>query len=305
MQSFRKVSMSIVTMPDLLSRAVRQGYAIGYYESWDQYSLEAAMEAAEENLSPAIIGFGGAVTNQAWLDHNGVEELSRLARCLADRSSVPTAILFNEARTLDQLERGLHNGCNTVMLDTSHLQFTDNLHYTQEVVAHAHAAGATVEAELGHLADATDPTVHARGTVPEEAVQFVAQTGVDALAVSIGNVHILSEGEAVVDLDLLAQIRGSVSVPLVIHGGTGYPAAAVRGAIERGVAKFNVGTRLKQTYLAGISEAIAGLPERLNIHRVMGSREQEDIFMQGKARLKAEITRFIHLYGSAGQARNW
>ncbi len=297
--------MSIVSMPDLLSRAVRDRYAIGYYESWDQYSLEAAMEAAEDNNSPAIIGFGGAVTNPAWLDRTGVEELAGLARCLADHASVPTAVLFNEARALDQLVRGLHSGCNTLMLDTSHLPFEENLRLTRQVCELAHAGGASVEAELGRLADGTDSAVRASGTDPLEAAQFVAESGVDALAVSIGNVHILSDGEAAVDLDLLARIRATVTVPLVIHGGTGYPAAAVRAAIERGVAKFNVGTRLKQVYLAGIAEAIGGLPERVNIHRVVGSREQEDIFMQGKGRLKAEITRYLHLYGSANRAIGW
>ncbi|MCL4506799.1 MAG: class II fructose-bisphosphate aldolase [Chloroflexi bacterium] len=294
--------MSIVPFIDLLERAVRKHYAIGYYESWDQYSLEAAIEAAEESQSPAILGFGGAVTNQGWLDRYGVEELSGLATYLAEHSSVPTAVLFNEARTLSQVLQGLHAGCNAVMLDTSHLPFEENLAWTRKVAEAAHPLGAAVEAELGRLADGTDPRVQAAGTHPQEATIFVAQSGVDALAVSIGNVHILTDGEARVNIELLETIHRAVRVPLVIHGGTGYPASAVRAAIEHGVAKFNVGTRLKQVYLAGIKEAIEAMPEKPNVHLFVGSRETDDVFARGKKRLKDEIIRYIHLYGSAGMA---
>lgn len=294
--------MSIVPFVEVLERAVQKHYAIGYYESWDQYSLEAATEAAEENRSPAIIGFGGAVTSQPWLDRHGVEELSALANYLAERSTVPTAVLFNEARTLSQVLHGLRAGCNAVMLDTSHLPYEQNLVWTSKVVEVAHPLGAAVEAELGHLADGTDPSVHAAGTDPQEAAAFVAHSGIDALAVSVGNVHILTEGEALVNIDLLETIHQTIRVPLVIHGGTGFPGSAVRAVIERGVAKFNVGTRLKQVYLAGIKEAIQAMPDKPNIHLYVGSRETDDVFSNGKKRLKAEITRHIHLYGSAGMA---
>jgi len=294
--------MTLAHMPDLLKQALQGGYAIGYYESWDQYSLEAAMEAAEECNSPAIIGFGGAVTNQDWLDRGGVDELARVASSLAQRSKVPTAVLFNEARTLQQLERGIRSGCNTVMLDTSHLPFAENLRLTQQVVKMARQHDAGTEAELGRLADATDQSVQARGTDPEEAVRFVNESGVDALAISIGNVHILSTGEAMVDLDLLERIHRSVDVPLVVHGGTGFPATLVRDTIARGVAKFNVGTRLKQTYLDSVRDAITQATGSGSIHALVGSREFTDVFNAGKLRLKLEIQKFIKLYGSDGKA---
>jgi ketose-bisphosphate aldolase len=297
--------MGLVTFQDLLARAQHKGYALGYCESWDVYSLEAALEAAEEMDSPVILGFGGAVAYQPWLDKHGVEELSTLARCLAERASVPAAVLFNEARTYGQVLRGLRCGCNAVMQDTSHLPLEENRALTQRVVEAAHPLGAAVEAELGHLADATDASVKAIGTDPAEAAQFVASTGVDALAVSIGNVHILAQGEAAVDLELLECIHAAVSVPLVIHGGTGFPPAAVRGSIERGVAKFNVGTRLKQAFLDGVRDAASSLPGRPNVHSVVGSREEADVFNAGKARVKAQIKSLIQLYGSAGQAKGW
>lgn len=297
------IDMSIVSMPELLSRALHDGYAIGYYEAWDQYSLEAVLEAAEENHSPAILGFGGAVASPTWLEGHGVEELAPVARQLAERAQVPAAVLFNEAQTFGQILRGLQAGCNTVMLDTSHLPFAENLRLTCKVTEAAHALGAAVEAELGHLADASDPSVQAHGTDPAEAARFVETSGVDALAVSVGNVHILSSGVATIDLGLLERLHQAVPVPLVIHGGTGFPAEAVRGAISRGVAKFNVGTRLKQVYLEGVRQAIQALPQVVNIHTVIGSRKETDILVQGKQRVKQEIAALMKLYGSAGRAK--
>lgn len=298
--------MGIVGMDVILERAQKAGYAVGYFEAWDQYSLEAVLEAAEEIESPAILGFGAAVTNQAWLDRWGVEELSTLACYLAQRSKIPTAVLFNEANTLRQAVRGLHAGCNAVMLDSSGLPFEENAAITQRIVEIAHSLGATVEAELGQLGDASGP-VHQESvpTDPEVAACFVRTTAVDALAVSIGNVHMLTDGEAPIDLDLLDSIHRAVSVPLVLHGGTGYPDLAVRPAIERGVAKFNYGTRLKQVFLEGVREALEEIPDRPNVQNYIGSRDEGDILARGKAKMKATIKTLIELYGSAGQAVSW
>ncbi len=299
--------MTIVGMSEILARALRRGYAVGYYESWDQYSLEAATEAAEEAHSPLILGYGGAVADQPWLDRRGVEEMSALARCLAESAAVPAALLFNEARTYAQVLRGLRAGCNAVMLDTSHLPYEENLALTRKVTEAAHALGASVEAELGHLPDAGaampqgGPLAGSHRTDPAQAARFVEATGVDVLAVSVGNTHVLLEGEAQVDLDLLARIHRAVAVPLAIHGGTGFPRSAVQPAVVCGVAKFNVGSRLKAVYLEGVRASLAGLPPKLNIHQVIGSREEGDILAQAKANVKAEIAGLIRLYGSAGQ----
>ena len=113
--------MPIVKMQRILDHALRNRYAVGYFEAWDLYSLEAALEAAEEARAPAILGFGAAVTNGAWYDRNGVEAMSALAVTFAQRAEVPTAVLFNEAQTYAQAVRGLAGGCNAVMLDSSHL----------------------------------------------------------------------------------------------------------------------------------------------------------------------------------------
>jgi ketose-bisphosphate aldolase len=294
--------MTLANFSQLLAHALRHGYAIGYFESWDMYSMEGALEAAEQARAPAIIGFGGAVTTPAWLDHNGVEIMSGLARRLAETARVPVAVLFNEAQTVEQVARGLAGGCNAVMLGTAHLPFDENVAVTQQVVSLAHRAGAAVEAELGHLPDAIDPDGHGVLTDPEEARRFVELTGVDALAVSVGNVHMAMGAESPVDMARLAAIHAAVPVPLVVHGGTGFPAAAVRRAIGQGVVKFNVGTRLKRLYLAGIRDACPEPMSVPDIHPYVGSHDALDVLAAGKERVKAAVLEYIDLYGSAGQA---
>ena len=295
--------MPIASMTQLLARALRGGYAVGYFESWDQYSLEAALEAAEETASPIILGIGGSTVSQRWLNGRGLEEMILLARSLAERSAVPTAILLNEVKTLAQVFRGLQAGCNAVMLDSSHLPMHENIAATRGVVEAAHLQGAAVEGELGRLAQGDSvETGTPIPTEPAEAAQFVESTGVDALAVSVGNVHLLAAGTSPVDLERLAHIRQAVSVPLVIHGGTGFPSWAVRPAIERGVAKFNVGTGLKQAFLVGVREGLARLAEPVDLQRAVGSRKDGDVLQSGKEKVKQEIMRFLQLYGCAGQA---
>jgi ketose-bisphosphate aldolase len=297
--------MPAIGLRKILDRALQKGYAVGYFEAWDQYSLEAVIEMAEALEAPAILGFGAAVTSPAWLDAGGVEELATLARLLAERSTIPTAVLYNEAQTPVQAMRAIAAGCNCVMLDTSHLPWQENLTITRDFVTAAHAAGADVEAELGRLPNAGGPTREpGQVTDPEQAAYFVQATGIDALGVSVGNIHLLSEAEAALDLELLERIHRRVSVPLVLHGGTGIPAGAIRPAIAQGVVKVNYGTRLKQVFLTGVREAMMTLPEPANVHAFIGSRYDTDILMAGKRRMKELLGELIRLYGSAGQARS-
>jgi len=297
--------MTVADLPAILSQALQHHYAVGYFEAWDSYSLEAVLETAEELEAPAILGFGAAVSNPAWFEAGGVEELATLARVLAERATVPVAVLYNEAQTPSQALRAIQAGCNCVMLDSSHLPWEQNVAVTRDIATAAHAAGAAVEAELGHLPNAGGPALAAGNvTDPAQAAQFAQLTGIDVLAVSIGNVHLLSNAAAALDLDRLARIHQAAPLPLVLHGGTGIPAEAIPPAIARGVAKINYGTRLKQVFLAGVREAVSALPESLNVHDFVGSRYDTDILVAGQQRMKRLVADLIRLYGSAGQARS-
>jgi ketose-bisphosphate aldolase len=285
---------------DLLAHALRHHYAIGYYEAWDIYSLEAVLETAEEAHQPVILGFGGAMMNPEWMDDGAIERLGGLGVATANAAHIPVCLLLNEVKTFTQVVRGIHAGFNAVMLDTSDLPFAENVALTCKVVEVAHAVNVGVEAELGILPDASAGPEHkSQLTNPQQAARFVQETGVDALSVSIGNVHILSSGEASINLGVLAAIHESVNIPLVIHGGTGFPETVIPQVIPLGVAKVNIGTVLKQVYLNGIKEAVTQLPDNASIQDVMGSRKQTDILQYGKAAMRREIARRMKLWNSS------
>jgi ketose-bisphosphate aldolase len=289
----------LIPFKELLTQAQRQEYAIGYFEAWDLYSLEAVVEAAEAVDSPVILGFGGIMMEQAWFDGGaGLERLGALGLAAARMAKVPVSFLLNEVATLGLIRRGIAAGFNAVMLDTSHLPYQKNVHLTRQVVEAAHAAGVDVEAELSLLPDASGEMGGMDGqlTDPAEATRFVQETGIDALGVSVGNIHILAQGEATIDWPRLAAIQRVVPVPLVIHGGTGFPASGCHRAISLGVAKINYGTTLKRAFLEGLTEAIQSLPPHVNYHQVMGSRKEADVLQQAKLRLKDEIIQRMCLW---------
>jgi len=295
--------MALVPMPTLLADARAGGYAVGYFEAWDLASLEAVVEAAEAERSPVVLGFGCLLVDQGWLDRGGIEVLGRIGRTIAERACVPTCLLLNETHSSAQAVRGLHAGFEAVMLHTD--GSLDSVDDVRALVQMAHARGAAVEGELGELPEARGPEIVEAGsslTDPDEAAAFVEGTGVDCLAVSVGNVHLLQGRTADVDLDRLEEIQRRVDVPLVVHGGTGFPPEAVGDAIARGVAKFNVGTALKQAFLDGVEDALSSRPGGLGPHDLVGSHGSADLLEAGKARMVPVVRGLIRLYGSAGRA---
>ena len=293
-----KKEIILTPFKDLLAHALENHYAIGYFEAWDIYSLEAVLEAAEGARLPVILGFGGAMIEPGWLDSGGIERLGALGTAAARSATVPVALILNEVKTFPQIVRGIQAGFNAVMLDTSGLPFEENIALTCKVVEVAHAVGVGVEAELGILPTASTKMAEHESclTDPLQAAQFVAETGVDALSVSVGNTHLLTEGQAKIDCGLLSAIYQAVKIPLVIHGGTGFPEIAIPEVIDLGVAKVNIGTCLKTSFLQGVREALLRLPEPFSIQDVMGSRKEMDIFQQGKLYMRKEVTYRMKLW---------
>jgi ketose-bisphosphate aldolase len=290
-------------MGKILKDALAGGYAVGYFEPWDQYSTEAVVQAAENMDAPVIIGCGGIMMDQEWFDGGGMEALSCIGRVSAEHSSVPTALLLNEVSTLRQIEKGLEYGFKAVMLDSSHLPFEENVRITKRVVEAAHAVNVDVEAEYGHLPLGTGKDEKGKPflTDPEGAADFVARTKVDALAVSVGNIHVLLHGKTdALDLDRLKEIHRRVDVPLVIHGSTGFPDDAVPKVISLGVAKFNVGSALKRAFWTGLKEALEDTPAEANPQHVIGSRTESDVLKHARDRVREEVERLIALYMGRG-----
>lgn len=297
--------MPLVSMTEMMHRALTQGYGLGYFEAWDSYSMEAVLEAAEEEQSPVILGFGGMMADTHWLDSGGVELLGAIGMTLARRSRVPVSLLLNEAQTWEQTIKGMGAGFNAVMLDTSAWEWQESVTMVGRIVEMAHSHDIAVEAELGRLPDATldgidDSAAHL--TDPDQAAEFIAQTGADCLAVSIGNVHLLTAHYADVDMARLAAIHRKTSVPLVIHGGTSFPPDAIPEAIANGVAKFNVGTALKEAFLQGARESLDQTYRRLSVHDLLGSHKETDFLTAGKTAMKEKVKELMRLYGSSGKS---
>ncbi len=297
--------MPLTPLTSLLADARAHGYALGYFEAWDGWSLEAVVEAAEAERAPAIIGAGCLLGHQPWFDRGGIELLGAVGTQVARRARVPVALLLNETHTLEQSLRGLDAGFNAVMMHTGTLGRAEAVAAVSQLVTAAHARGAAVEAELGNLPDAAHGAIDdsaASLTDPDEAASFVEATGVDCLAVSVGNVHLLAHGSTEIDLDRLRAVHERVPVPLVIHGGTGFPRAAIAPAIAAGVAKFNVGTVLRSAFLSGLTDALADLPAEPDVHAVIGSHAPADVLEAGKRALVEVVRDLIRHYGSVGRA---
>jgi fructose/tagatose bisphosphate aldolase len=273
--------LTLVPLPELLAAARSGGYAVGYFESWDGYSLEAVAAAAQEERAPVILGCGCLFVDDAWLDSGGIETFGALGRIVADEVRTPVALLLNEARTLDHARCGLDAGFNAVMLTESDAETVAGL------VREAHAHGIAVEGELPEGAPSD----------PDEAADYVAATGVDCLSVWFGNEH--GREPERLDLDLLAAIHRRVDIPLVVHGGSGFPHEAVRPAIERGVAKFNVGTALKTAFHLGLQKPWLG---ELDLHARVGSHGPDDAQRIAASQMIPVVRDLIRLYGSSGRA---
>ncbi len=297
--------MALTSMKGMLARARREHYAVCYCESWNLESLEAVVEAAEETRSPVIVGFGGGFLMRPERGRpEPLEYYAGLGLAAAQVASVPVALLLNETDDFDQIKRGIELGFNGVMVDDERLRADEYHALVRQVVIWAHRRGVAVEAQAGHLPEHAGAKPH-RGSLtdPGAARAFARSTGIDALAVSIGNVHVMTRGGATVDLKLLAEIDRQVKLPLVVHGGTGFPRPKAKQAARYGVAKFNFGTGLKQAYLRALEANLEKYREPMNPHPFLGMGGRQDVMMAARQAVKREAIKLMQAFGSAGKAR--
>lgn len=237
----------------LLEKARTRGYAIGAFNVYNLEGVRAVIAAAEAERSPVILQLHPAALRF------GGRPLVLAGLAAAREAWAPVSVHLDHGSAPEDICAGLSAGLTSVMADGSALPFLENLAFTRDMAELAHRAGACVEAELGRLSGTEDgltvPDREARLTDPVLAAQFVAATGVDCLAVCVGNVHGAYREEPHLDFDRLAAIQERVPVPLVLHGASGLPAEAVGRAIELGVAKFNVNTELRNVYLDVLKSA--------------------------------------------------
>jgi ketose-bisphosphate aldolase len=299
--------MSSIRCVDLLRHARENSYAVGYFEAWNLESLLAVVRAAEIARSPVMVGFCGEyLANPQRKFKEDISLYGAIARQVAQSVSVPVATLLNESIDMNVTYQGVKGGFDMVMFVDEKMPIDRLTVVTRKLVEFAHACEVAVEGEVGSLGMADQPTGQQSAghkTDPGVAAKFVAETGVDALAVSIGNIHFLEGGKVKLDFDLLEQIHQEVSVPLVLHGGTGVDKADFRPSIERGVAKVNVGAGLKRVVIESNRQYLAKSDlSRMNPNDVLGRGGVLDMNVRSQAALIDEVIGFIKSFGSENKA---
>jgi len=293
--------MAIETMKVILERARCGGYAVCYCEAWNLESLQAVVEAAEEMRAPVIAGFnGGFLTHPAREKPTNLAYYAGLALALS-KAKVPVAYLLNETDALSQIEEGIDLGFNSVMVENEHLSAEAYRRLVKQVVGMSRGRGVSVEAQSGRLPDGSGHTA-AELTDAAQARAFAEETGIDALAVAVGNVHVLTNGKSQIDLEILERIHDCVHIPLVLHGGTGIPLETAPEYIRRGVAKVNYGTVLKQAYLEAVRAKLAEYRAPMNPHPFLGMGGKEDVLVAGLNAVKVKVKELLIAFGSAGRA---
>jgi ketose-bisphosphate aldolase len=296
--------MPLIPISQLVKNARADGYALGYFESWNFESLQGVLDAAEATRSPIIIGFNGDfLSRKERLAPERLSWYAQLGRAAAESASVPCGLIFNECPLDDWVKAAATDGFNLVMPADPEASLVDYTRRVKLIVAHAHGCGAAVEAELGELPCGATGKVKAGGhlTDPEVAARFVQETGADLLGVSVGNIHIMVHGEQDLDLERLKSIHQRIpNVPLVLHGGSGITANSLKQAIGLGVAKVNYGTYLKQRYLKAVRAAL-GNPD-VNPHELYGLGGTHDVLVAGRQAVRDAVLERIELLGCCGKA---
>ena len=229
----------LANLYDVLPKAQAEHYAVGLFNTTDSDMLQAAIEAAEELRSPIIIG-----TAEVLLPYGELKLIAPSVIAAAKRATVPVVVHYDHGLTFERCMEALKLGFTSVMFDGSADDVAQNMAETREMVKIAHAMGATVEGEIGHVGQASsgDEAAKDRYTTVQEAQEFLAATGVDALAIAIGTAHGAYKMKPELDLQRLREIRSAVDVPLVLHGGSGLSDDDFRNTVRDGIAKINIFT---------------------------------------------------------------
>ncbi len=250
--------MTVATLKDVLAKAIATKSAVAglVVLGWDD--ARAFTAAAEELNLPIILQAGpGARANMP------IAIWGKMFRNLAESTKVPIVCHVDHATSVDECRAGIDAGFSSVMIDASRLSLGENIAMTNQVAALAQRAGVSVEAEVGFVG--YNQGEASAMTSPEEAARFDRETEVDALAISVGNLHLSTEKAAVIDFDKLREIEACTRAPLVLHGGSGIPIVARQKlARETRVKKFNIGTELRQAFGASLRESLRNQPNEFD-----------------------------------------
>ena len=280
-------------MKILVDKAYRDGYAVPSFCAWNAEVMAAVLRVAERLRAPVILMQGPG--EFPVLSVMAPSLMAAVARAVAGSFDIPAALHLDHGDTLPLVQCCLDAGYTSVMLDCSTRPLKENSDALREVVRLSRPRGVTVEGELGHVGKADESSAEAGGestfTDPSTARAFVEATGVDALAVSIGNKHGFYKGEPRLDFSLLSALHDATGIPLVLHGGTGISPGDIEKAMARGIAKVNVA-----------SELVHGMRADLAAQWAAGKNLWSPIAIgAAMVGLEKTIEKWIHVTGAAGR----
>ncbi|MET9267714.1 class II fructose-bisphosphate aldolase [Amycolatopsis sp. NPDC004079] len=253
----------MITRPDLprlLAAARARGAAVGAFNVIMLEHAEAIADGAEQAGLPVVL----QISENCVRYHGGLAPITVASLEIARRASADMLVHLDHIEDPELIREGIALGVDSVMYDGSRLPYAENLRTTREIADLCHEAGVAVEAELGEVGGKDG--VHAPGarTDPAEAADFVAATGVDALAVAVGTSHAMVERTAQVDRSLVTRLRDAVPVPLVLHGSSGLSDEELRGAVVSGMTKVNISTHLNGLFTRSVRQFLAEQPEAVD-----------------------------------------
>lgn len=250
--------MTLATLADVLQPAKAGGYAVGGLVTLGWEDMRAYVAAAEAENCPVILQAGPGCR-----EHTPLPILGKMFRQLAEGASVPVVAHLDHGYTYDECSEALDSGFTSLMFDGSRKPLKENIAETLAIAEMAHGAGISCEGEIGFVGYSNGEA--SAGTDPEEAAIFARETTVDAMAISVGNVHLQQDKEGGLDEARIAEIQALTSVPLVIHGGSGVPVAQRRKlARETNICKYNIGTELRMAFGAALRDAVNSDPDRFD-----------------------------------------
>ena len=284
----------LVSMKEMLEKAREGKYAVGLFNAVNVEMARAIIETAEELNAPVIVG-----TAEVLLPAMNLERVAEYLVPMAKKAKVPVCVHYDHGLTFEKCMEALQLGFSSVMYDCSTDSYEDNVAKVAEMVKICHAMGASVEGELGHVGDnegsaegsdhLLDPS--AFFTDVSMARDFVERTGVDALAVAVGNAHGDYKFPPKLDFDRISDIADRTGVPLVLHGGSGLSDSDFRTAVQRGICKVNIFTDIDKAGKAGIEEGIAA-----------GAKTLMGLIPYSIAAMKKVVANKMELFGSVGKA---
>ena len=278
----------LVNMNDVLLPARENHYAVGFFNAVNMEMARAIIETAEELRSPVMIG-----TAEVLLPEIPLELVSDYLIPMAEDASVPVCVHYDHGLTFDKCMEALKLGFRSIMYDCSKLPYEQNLNAAAEMVRICHAMDVTVEAELGHVGDNEGEGKLARPsdyfTDPETAADFVQRTGVDSLAIAVGNAHGDYKFPPKLDFERIETIAQKTRLPLVLHGGSGLSASDFRTAIAKGICKVNIFTDLDKAGKAGIEAGLAA-----------GAGSMMELMPYEMNAMKEVVREELQLFGSVG-----